>query len=125
MTISLDEISTLENVLNERFKGVRLRFKMSIHFVRDRINDKRNNPPITITELQGIFDRLTTIHISKLLTLKHEESFNVRCTMSDVNIPCAMSKSHTAGGTESSEVIAITVMRKKDFKAKDPLEFRV
>jgi|SRR5690606_29866763 len=125
MAISADEIATLEHILNEKFSKERLRFKMSVHFVRDRMNHERNTPPITITELQGIFNRLTTIHISKLLTLKHNESFNVRCLTSDINIPCVMSKSTGAGGAQSSEVIAITVMRKKDFKAKDPIEFKV
>ncbi len=36
-----------------------------------------------------------------------------------------MSKSVSSGGAQSSEVIAITVMRKKDFKAKDAIEFKV
>jgi hypothetical protein len=125
MTISRDQIATLEFILNERFKNEHLRFKMSVHFTRDRMNDKRNNPPINITELQGIFDRLTTVHIGKLLALKHLDSFNVRCAMSDINIPCVMEKPQTASGIQSSEVIVITVMRKKDFKAKDPIEFNV
>ncbi|MAR89311.1 MAG: hypothetical protein CML06_00310 [Pseudomonadales bacterium] len=125
MAISADDISTLEHVLNEKFSKERLRFKMSVHFVRDRMNHERNTPPITITELQGIFNRLTTIHISKLLKLKHNESFNVRCLTTDINIPCVMSKSVSSGGAQSSEVIAITVMRKKDFKAKDAIEFKV
>ena len=125
MAISADDISTLEHVLNEKFSKERLRFKMSVHFVRDRMNHERNTPPITITELQGIFNRLTTIHISKLLKLKHNESVNVRCLTTDINIPCVMSKSVSSGGAQSSEVIAITVMRKKDFKAKDAIEFKV
>ena len=36
-----------------------------------------------------------------------------------------MSKSVSSGGAQSSEVIAITVMHKKDFKAKDAIEFKV
>ncbi|MBC6905233.1 hypothetical protein DWB84_07130 [Saccharophagus sp. K07] len=71
MGIALDEITMLETILNEKFRQERLRFKMSVHFVRDRMNDPRNNPAITITELQSIFNRLTTVHISNLLRLKH------------------------------------------------------
>ena len=71
MGIALDEISLLEGVLNEKFKQEELSFKMSIHFVKDRMNDPRNTPNISVTELQGIFNRLTTIYISKLLKLKH------------------------------------------------------
>ena len=100
MGIQLDEISVLEAVLNEKFSGERLSFKMSVHFVKDRMNDPRNNPNITFTELQGIFNRLTTIHISKLIRLNHHDTFNVRCSKSDINIPCAveMSKDTTGNG---------------------------
>lgn len=125
MGIALDDITMLETVLNEKFKKERLRFKMSVHFVRDRMNDPRNNPAITITELRSIFNRLTTIHIGKLLRLKHNDSFNVRCTSSDINIPCVMSKKIDGSGQSQKEVIAITVMRKVNFVSKDPVEFRV
>lgn len=125
MGIALDDITMLETVLNEKFKNERLRFKMSVHFVRDRMNHPRNNPAITITELQSIFNRLTTIHIGRLLRLKHNDSFNVRCTTSDINIPCVMSKKLDNAGASQKEVIAITVMRKANFVSKDPIEFKV
>jgi len=125
MAISADQIATLEHILNEKYAKENLRFKMSVHFVRDRVNDPRNTPPITLTELQGIFFRLTSIHLGRLLKVKHNQTFNVRCKTSHINIPCAMSKTSTPGGMEQSEVIAITIMRKKDFKAKDELEFLV
>ena len=125
MGIALDEIRILETVLNEKFKKENLRFKMSVHFVKDRMNDPRNTPVITITELQSIFNRLTTIHINKLLALKHNDTFNVRCTKSDINIPCAMSKQSESSGRIRKEVIAITVMRKKAFVSKDDIEYIV
>lgn len=53
--ISVDEIDTLESVLNNRFSDDRLAFRMSYHFVRDRMNDPRNSPAISIAELHGIF----------------------------------------------------------------------
>ena len=125
MGVSADKISTLERILNEKYAKDNLRFKMSVHFVRDRVNDSRNTPAITLTELQGIFFRLTSIHLGKLLTIKHNQTFNVRCKTSHINIPCAMSKSKLKGGKQQSEVIAITVMRKKNFKSKDSTEFLV
>jgi len=125
MGIALDEITMLETILNEKFRQERLRFKMSVHFVRDRMNDPRNNPAITITELQSIFNRLTTVHISNLLRLKHNDSFNVRCTKTDINIPCVMSKKIDETGEFQKEVIAITVMRKANFISKDAIEFKV
>ena len=67
MAISADQIATLEHILNEKYAKDSLRFKMSVHFVWDRINDPRNTPEITLTELQGIFLRLTSIHLGRLL----------------------------------------------------------
>jgi len=125
MGISINEISILEAVLNEKFSKERLKFKMSVHFVKDRMNHPRNTPVITITELQGIFNRLTTVYISQLMRLKHNDSFNVRCTKSDINIPCAISKTKDATGKDNREVIAITVMRKPNFVSKDLIEFKV
>ncbi len=125
MGISINEIAVFEAILNEKFSKERLKFKMSVHFVKDRMNHPRNTPAITITELQGIFNRLTTIYISQLMRLKHNDSFNVRCTKSDINIPCAMSKIKDTTGKDNREVIAITVMRKADFVSKDPIEFKV
>ncbi len=125
MGISINEISVLEAVLNEKFSKERLRFKMSVHFVKDRMNDPRNTPAITITELQGIFNRLTTVYLSQLMRLEHNDSFNVRCTKSDINIPCAISKTKDSTGKDNREVIAITVMRKANFVSKDPIEFKV
>ncbi|MCW8933447.1 MAG: hypothetical protein OQK98_01865 [Gammaproteobacteria bacterium] len=42
---------------------------MSVHFVKDSMNDPGNTPSITITELQSIFNRLLTVHISALAKL--------------------------------------------------------
>lgn len=125
MGISINEIAVLEAILNEKFSKERLKFKMSVHFVKDRMNHPRNTPAITITELQSVFNRLTTIYISQLMRLKHNDCFNVRCTKSDINIPCAMSKIKDLTGKDNREVIAITVMRKADFVSKDPIEFKV
>lgn len=125
MPISMDEISLLEQTLNERFEKERLSFKMSIHFIKDRMNHPRNVPGITLTELHSIFNKLTTIYIGKLTKLNNNDTFNVRCSKSDINIPCAVSKTKNEIGVDNREIIAITVMRKKNFKSKDDLEFLV
>ncbi len=125
MGIMADDIATLEHVINEKLKQENMSFKMSVHFVRDRMNDTRNNPLITITELQSIFNRLLTVHISGLLKLNHNDTFNIRCMKTDINIPCAVQKMRQSDGRIHRRNIAITVMRKKDFIAKDPVEFKV
>jgi hypothetical protein len=125
MGILNNDITALEAILNQKLAKENMSFKMSVHFVRDRMNDPRNTPTITITELQSIFNRLLTVHISALAKLKHNDTFNIRCMQSDINIPCAVEKISQSDGRVHQRNIAITVMRKKDFKAKDPVEFKV
>ena len=124
MGIALDEISLLEGTLNSKFSEERLSFKMSVHFVKDRMNHPRNNPNITFTELQSIFNRLTTVYISKLIKLSHNDTFNIRCSKTDINIPCAVSLTNESGN-DHRQIIAITIMRKHNFISKDPVEFLV
>ncbi len=125
MSVALDQIALLESVLNAKFQQERLSFKMSVHFVKDRMNDRRNNPAITFTELQSIFNRLTTIYISKLIRLKNNDTFNIRCNKTDINIPCGVELFIDSTGRDRRQIIAITVMRKKNFKSKDSLEFLI
>jgi hypothetical protein len=125
MGIMQNDITVLEAILNQKLSKENMSFKMSVHFVKDRMNDPRNTPSITITELQSIFNRLLTVHISALSKLKHNDTFNIRCLKSDINIPCAVEKTKQADGRVHQKNIAITVMRKKNFKAKDAIEFKV
>lgn len=56
------EISALESSVNEILRKHNMSFKMSKHFVKDRMNDSRNTPMIMIAELNSIFNRLTARH---------------------------------------------------------------
>ena len=122
--ITQAQITALESSVNEILRRHNMSFKLSKHFVKDRMNDSRNNPLIMIAELNSIFNRLTALHLESLKKLKHHDSFNIRCTVSHINMPCAVNKVQVDGG-EHQENIVITVMRKKDWKSKDPKEFLV
>lgn len=119
MAVSIDEISTLEAILNEKLTSERMRFALSVHFIKDRLNDPRNDPAISITELQGIFNRLIAVHVGRLKTLKDRESFTVRCRTSGIHIPCTMTHDRDKSGKITKTIITITIMRKRDFKSKD------
>ncbi|HMW72286.1 MAG TPA: hypothetical protein PKD17_10720 [Cellvibrionaceae bacterium] len=121
MAVSIDEISTLEAILNEKLESERMRFSLSVHFIKDRLNDPRNDPAISITELQGIFNRLIAVHVGRLKTLKDRESFTVRCRASGIHIPCTMTHDRDKSGKVTKTIITITIMRKRDFKSKDKI----
>jgi hypothetical protein len=125
MTISKSEIAVLESSINSMLSIDNMSFKMSVHFVKDRMNDIRNNPMIQIAELRAIFNRLMVLHKQKIAQLKHNQSFNIKCLKSHINMPCAVSKTKSPDGSLHQENIVITVMRKENFIAKDSIEFLV
>ena len=53
MGIMADDITVLETIINQKLTQENMSFKMSVHFIRDRMNHPRNTPPITITEMQN------------------------------------------------------------------------
>lgn len=118
------EILALENSVNEILRHHNMSFKMSKHVVKDRVNDPRNTPLIMIAELNSIFNRLTALHKDAILNLKHNDTFNIRCTVSHINMPCAVNVISNHYG-EHRENIVITIMRKSDWKSKDSVEFLV
>ncbi len=92
--ISQAQIAALESSVNEILRRHKMSFKLSKHFVKDRMNDTRNNPLIMIAELNSIFNRLTALHVGALKKLSHNDTFNIRCTVSHINMPCAVNKIH-------------------------------
>ena len=126
MSIAKTEIKTLENQINKKLVTYSTSFIMTVHFVRDRLNDSRNNPPITIRELADIFDRLIDKYILSIVALDNEDTFNIKCSTTHINIPCAVVKETIEStGATSHKNIMITIMRKKDFKSHDLVEFIV
>lgn len=125
MAISQQDVADLESRINSKLTEYNAEFIMTIHFSVDRLNDARNKPPITITELEDIFNRLIDQHILAIVALNDKDTFNIRCTTSHINMPCGVHKETDNNGTVSHKNIVITVMRKIGFFAKDPIEFQI
>jgi hypothetical protein len=127
MTISKDEALALQGRINVKLERFSTSFRLTVHFMEDRLNDVRNQPPITVEELDSIFDRLlVNDNIAAIVALNHRDEFNIRCLESDINMPCAVEKTTAANNTVTHKSIVITIMRKKTFKAKDSqVEFAV
>ncbi len=125
MTINQQEISQLEQYINNKLTAYKTEFIMTMHFSVDRINDVRNNPPITVEELKIIFDSLIYNHITAIVALNNKDTFNIRCTNTHINMPCAVIKKPQNNGSILHKNIVITIMRKKTFYSKDTIEFNV
>ncbi len=125
MTITQTEISNLEASINDKLAVFKAAFIMTVHFSVDRLNDIRNNPPITIAELDDIFNKVIAHHMLAILVLNDSDTFNIRCLNSHINMPCAVKKDSRSNASITHKNIVITVMRKQNFFSKDPIEFTV
>ena len=85
------------------------------HFL-DRVNDERNKKPITIPELIGMFKRLHKKHGKPLSKVDDDFDAVVKDFNNNINIPFAINVT-----PNDIDLVAKTVMRKKDFKTSTPV----
>ena len=76
------------------------------HFF-DRLNDKRNGKEISVAELTGFFKRLSKYKKKFKEFLEKYQQLVVKDKRHNINIPFM---------TQTNQIIAKTIMRKKDFK---------
>ena len=114
-----EEVTSKELADLEKF-GDRLlnKFDIDIEFTKhfaDRMNDKRNKPSITVAELQRLFKKIARNKGKNIK--KHGDSEAVlKDIQSDLNLPVVVDFKNG-----EFEVTNKTIMRKKDFKTKDPV----
>lgn len=115
MPITIQELRALEARVNAKVATYQIAFRLTVHFSCDRINHPRNRPPITLAELEDIFDRVIAKHIQTLWALGDGDAYNIRCTKSHINIPCAIEKQLSNGGVREHLHSTVTVMRNPNF----------
>lgn len=125
MPITVQEITALETRINATLAKHNLRFVATGHFALSRINDPRNVPPIAIAEIESMLARLIAQHMAGVMALNDQDTFNLRCGNSHINIPCGFNRVTSGNGAYVYEIAAITVIRKQGFRSKDPYEFIV
>ena len=121
----LDSVELIsENITQQQLKdlekfGDRLlkKFDINIGFTRhfvDRINDKRNNPEIKVSEIQRLFKKIAKNKGKDIK--KHGDAEAVLKDMqSDLNLPVAVNYRNG-----EFQVVNKTIMRKKEFKTSTP-----
>jgi len=115
MPITTQELTALEARINAKVAPHDIAFALTVHFSFDRVNDPRNRPPITIAELEDLFDRLIAQRIQTLWALGDGDAYNIRCTKSHINIPCVIAKRLSNNGTREHVHNAATIMRNPKF----------
>jgi hypothetical protein len=110
--VTQQQINDLEKFADRLLKKFDIDVEFTRHFV-DRVNDSRNNPEITVNELQKLFKKIKK---AKGENIKKYPDMEVvlKDLQSDINIPVVVDY-------KDGEFVVTnkTIMRKKNFKTPD------
>lgn len=109
------ELSQAERFIDTLWNKMGIDVTFTRHFL-DRINDTRNGKDITIEELTNLFVEEYKKYGLKIRELDDNDQAVFKDLATDINLPFVI-KSH---GYES-ELVAKTVMRKKNFGTTNPV----
>ena len=114
------DIDELEKFADKIFAKVGIDVNFTRHFL-DRVNDERNGKPISMSELTRLFKQEQKRWGKKIAQLGPDEEAVMKDLQTDLNLPFAL---RWDDKNNELDLIAKTVMRKKNFKTPNP-EFPV
>jgi hypothetical protein len=111
--VSQKELNDLEKFADRLLNKFDVDIEFTRHF-KDRMNDKRNKPAITVAELQRLFKKMADNKGRKIKKNANKEAI-LKDMQSDLNLPVVINWKNG-----EFEVVNKTIMRKKAFKSPDP-----
>ena len=114
------DIDQLEVFADKIFSKVGIDVNFTRHFL-DRVNDERNGKPISMSELTRLFKQEQKRWGKRIAQLGPDEEAVMKDLQTDINLPFAL---RWDDKNNELDLIAKTVMRKKNFKTPNP-EFPV
>ena len=112
--VSKSDLNQIEKYADKLFAAVGIDVEFTRHFL-DRVNDERNKKPINTAELIRLF-RLTFKKYGKKIAKMNPDAEAVIHDMeTDVNMPFVLNLDRNG----MLDLVAKTVMRKKDFKTRN------
>jgi len=112
--IKKSDLDQVEKYADRLFASLGIDVEFTRHFL-DRVNDKRNIKQITPAELTRLFKQSFKKHGKKIAQLGPDAEAVINDMKTDINMPFVL---NLKGG--ELELVAKTVMRKKDFKTSGP-----
>ena len=103
--------------MTERFRSLDIDVEFTKHFL-ERLNDARNKEQITTNELIDLFKRTRQEYGTKIKNLKPESEAVLKDLENDINLPFVLVVDKK---NNELDMVAKTIMRKKDFKTSDPI----
>ena len=110
--ISTVDLQQLETFADKLFGKVGIDVEFTRHFL-DRVNDVRNQKPITMSELTRLFKQEYKRWAKPIAKLGPGEEAVMKDLQTDINLPFAL---RWDSANNELDLIAKTVMRKKDFR---------
>ena len=120
MPVTQGDLRSLEDYADRLFAKVGVDVEFTRHFL-DRVNDSRNEKQINVAELIRIFKQEYKYYGKKIAQLGPDAQAVMKDMRTDVNIPFVL---QWDSANNELDLIAKTVMRKKNFKTSNP-EFTV
>ena len=112
--ITKRDLDQIEKYADKLFGAVGIDVEFTRHFM-DRVNDARNKTPITTSELVRLFKQSFKKYGKKIAKLGPDAEAVINDMKTDINMPFVLD---LKGG--ELELIAKTVMRKKNFRTSGP-----
>jgi hypothetical protein len=110
--ISMSQLNQVETHLDKIWAKVGIDVEFTRHF-HDRVNDARNGKPINTAELLRIYKQIYKRYGKPISQLSKGTEILLKDMSTDINVPVVL----RWNGREL-EMIAKTVMRKKNFKTR-------
>lgn len=111
--ITKQDLDGVEKYADRLYKAVGIDVEFTRHFL-DRVNDARNKKQITVAELIRLFKQSYKKYGKKIAKLGPDAEAVINDMQTDVNMPFVLK-----WDGKELDLVAKTVMRKKDFKTPD------
>ena len=109
--VSRSDLDQIERYADKLFAAVGIDVEFTRHFL-DRVNDERNKKPINTAELIRLFRLTYKKHGKKIPKMGPDAQAVIHDMETDVNMPFVLQRDRDG----MLDMVAKTVMRKKDFK---------
>lgn len=113
--VTKTDLDQVEKYADKLFAAVGIDVEFTRHFL-DRVNDERNKKPINTAELIRLFRLTYKKHGKKIPKMGPDAQAVVRDMETDINMPFVLNVDKSG----MLDMVAKTVMRKKDFKTTNP-----
>ena len=110
--VTQSQLNDIEKYADRLFKSVNVDVNFTRHFV-DRVNDRRNEKPISTSELTRLFKQTYKKHGKKIPKMGDDAQAVIHDMQTDINMPFVLAYDDR---NKELDLVAKTIMRKKDFK---------